>query len=344
MSKVKGGIDIKENNEMQNKISIVIPVYNTDVKFLQKSIDSVRNQTYKNWELILIDDGSTLKETISFCQNAAMKNSNILLSTQENRGESAARKAGLDKAKGKYLLFLDSDDCLHHQACEYMLQKMEQGNYDLVEVKGKEVENIDNINEDESQPYTEKIVEGNNNLLDSLVNSAGQPMSWSAWGKLYLTKMMRQCYRVHADIYIGADVVMMAEYLIHAKRAFVSDRTLYYYNKGNTSSVTAQKGNIKKISKYRFGEELLKIYQKYGSEIAYQQSKAIYCELLFGALLECDYYKFEGYKPLMKILREKLIKFRNEVTINPYIHNKWKIKIAIVCPWVFTINKQIFKR
>ena len=91
-----------------NKFSIVIPVYNVQ-NYLKQCIDSVLNQTYKNYEIILVDDGST-DNSGKMCDSFAKKNNNIKVIHKKNEGLSSARNVGIDNANAEYIIFLDSDD------------------------------------------------------------------------------------------------------------------------------------------------------------------------------------------------------------------------------------------
>lgn len=93
---------------MKYKISIIIPCYNQE-KYLDKCLDSVFRQTYANWECILINDGST-DRTVEILENWSQKDNRFKIFTQKNSGVSAARNAGIEKASGEYVFFLDSDD------------------------------------------------------------------------------------------------------------------------------------------------------------------------------------------------------------------------------------------
>lgn len=92
------------------KLSIVIPVYNTE-NLLPACVDSVLNQTFRDYELILVDDGST-DNSLALCREYAEKHDHIRVIHQENAGASAARNAGIEAAKGEYIHFIDSDDLL----------------------------------------------------------------------------------------------------------------------------------------------------------------------------------------------------------------------------------------
>ena len=91
-----------------NKITVIIPVYNT-ARYLDRCIGSVVSQTYKNLEIILVDDGST-DDSYEICKRWEEKDQRILLIHKENGGQSSARNLALDIATGDYIAFVDSDD------------------------------------------------------------------------------------------------------------------------------------------------------------------------------------------------------------------------------------------
>lgn len=90
--------------------SIICPVYNINESYLKKCIDSVLNQNFNDFELIIIDDGSSRESTISYLNKIKNSDNHLLLFSKENGGVSSARNFGIKKASGKYLLFLDGDD------------------------------------------------------------------------------------------------------------------------------------------------------------------------------------------------------------------------------------------
>ena len=111
------------------KFSIVMPVYNTDKKYLKESILSVVNQTYKNWELIIVDDGSCLdtkKELNKY------ESSNIILKSIRNSGVSNARNIGTAMASGEYVLYLDSDDIISNSYLEDLNSILTYKKYDMI--------------------------------------------------------------------------------------------------------------------------------------------------------------------------------------------------------------------
>ena len=92
-------------------ISIIVPIYNIEKK-LNKCIYSILEQTYKNFELILVNDGST-DNSLKICNEYKRKDNRIKIINKENQGLVLARKSGLDEATGKYIIFIDGDDWVH---------------------------------------------------------------------------------------------------------------------------------------------------------------------------------------------------------------------------------------
>ena len=105
------------------EVSIIIPVYNVE-KYLSKCLDSIINQSFKNFELLLIDDGSS-DNSGKICDEYAMNDKRIKVIHKKNEGVSRARNIGIDLSKGRYIMFCDSDDFVKRDWCKklYDLQK-----------------------------------------------------------------------------------------------------------------------------------------------------------------------------------------------------------------------------
>ncbi|MCR4032751.1 MULTISPECIES: glycosyltransferase family 2 protein [Flavobacterium] len=130
---------------MNDLVSILIPTYNTE-KFIRSTIESVQNQTYTNWEMILVDDASTDK-TVAIIEEFAQKDSRIkLFKLPENRGNGFARNAALEKATGKYIAYLDADDLWFREKLEKQIQFLKANNlhftfsfYDSIDEEGNDL-------------------------------------------------------------------------------------------------------------------------------------------------------------------------------------------------------------
>ena len=114
--------------------SMIIPVYNVE-QFLEKCLNSVLEQTYKSWEVICVDDGST-DGSAGILKEFSFRDKNIRTKTIKNRGTAAARNEGIKLAKGNYLLFIDSDDWIKKDALQTVYDTLQKNEVDLLSFNG----------------------------------------------------------------------------------------------------------------------------------------------------------------------------------------------------------------
>lgn len=167
---------------MEPLVSIIIPVYNTS-KYLQKCVDSLQKQTYKNLEIILVNDGSTDRSG-ALCDEYKKQDKRISVIHKTNGGLSSARNAGLRIAKGKYIVFVDSDDWIENETIEYAYANMMKTAADLViwgyyadfEGENRRVKHVN-----------KHVLNGICDSLDyySFLNQEALGLIGYAWNKLY---------------------------------------------------------------------------------------------------------------------------------------------------------------
>ena len=121
-----------ENEEI--KVSVVIPVYNTE-KYVREAVESIMNQTVRELEIIIINDGST-DNSLQVVEELAAADSRIQVYSQTNQGLSMARNAGITHAHGRYIYFMDSDDLLEKDAMELCYNKCEEKELDKIVMVG----------------------------------------------------------------------------------------------------------------------------------------------------------------------------------------------------------------
>lgn len=147
---------------MSALVSIIIPVYNIE-KYIANCLNSIINQTYKNIEIICIDDGSKDKSGEIICKMAE-NDSRIIYIYQENSGVSVARNNGLSRVSGEYVMFADGDDYMHYQAVEILVKCIEENNCNMVFsgsiTTGKMMEQMDPIEKYTMIPLEEKHLFG----------------------------------------------------------------------------------------------------------------------------------------------------------------------------------------
>ena len=158
-------------------ISIIIPVYNVE-KYLRNCIDSVINQSYTNWEMILVDDGSP-DHSGAICDEYAQVDDRIHVVHQHNGGQANARNNGVNCCRGDYVTFLDSDDFFHPRFLEYMLSLAIKHSADIVQcsyVRGE-----DTLFPDSQEKWHEDIYDNHSVFLSYRANVI-------VCGKLYIYK------------------------------------------------------------------------------------------------------------------------------------------------------------
>lgn len=162
---------------MNDIISIIVPIYNVD-QYLDKCINSIINQTYKNIEIILIDDGST-DNSLTICNNYSKQDSRIKVIHKENGGLSDARNKGIEIAKGEYITFIDSDDYVDLDYVEILYNTITKYEADI----SISTHRILFPNKTVDKYTFEEYVSTKEEILDKLLYDDG--IDTSAWGKLY---------------------------------------------------------------------------------------------------------------------------------------------------------------
>ena len=213
-------------------LSIIVPVYKVE-NYLQKCIDSILAQTFTDFELILVEDGSP-DSCPALCDAAAAKDARIRVLHQKNGGLSAARNAGLDVARGEWIGFVDSDD--------YIAPEMYETLYKAVQNTGADLALCDYAAVDEAgipclPPYTglaQRIFTGRE-LLKRATNTMAQP----AWNKLYRRAIFAQLR--YPEGKLNEDLFLIPEVCLQIQKAVVVPKALYYYVQRGGSIMSGNK-------------------------------------------------------------------------------------------------------
>jgi glycosyltransferase involved in cell wall biosynthesis len=210
------------------QVSIIIPIYNAE-KYLQRCIESLLRQTYKNLEIILVDDGST-DGSFSICDDYSKKDFRIRVISSENCGQGAARNKGLDLATGRYISFVDADDVLKDDAIEMLLTIAEKDQFDIVAGSYFRVDKEVKIS---SSSYCSGKIERNGCKEDrKRYNLYKTTSSFGyVWGKLYRRAFLNK-YKLR---FSEERKVFMEDSLFNLKafsfapRYYVLTEPVYYY-------------------------------------------------------------------------------------------------------------------
>lgn len=223
---------------MNSLISVIVPIYNVE-KYLDRCVDSIINQTYKNLEIILVDDGSP-DNCPQMCDDYAKKDSRIKVVHKENGGLSDARNVGMKVATGEYVSFIDSDDYVSLDFYETLLETIVDNDSDIVEcgvVKFYENEKFDKYNDDLKVTNYDTV-----DALDGLINE--NPFKQHVWNKLYKSNIALDI--PYAVGKLNEDEFWTYQIFGKAKKVTRINKTMYYYFQRG-SSIMGNGYNIKRL-------------------------------------------------------------------------------------------------
>lgn len=206
---------------MQPLISVIVPIYKVE-KYLKKCVDSIINQTYKNLEIILVDDGSP-DNCPKICDEYARQDRRIKVIHKENGGLSDARNAGMKVATGEYISFIDSDDRIKPEMIEAMYNRMIEDNSDLVSSGVIWIDEEDT--EIRTATVSENCVLNTEQAMKELLNDG--KLKQIACSKLYKTDLIKDIQfdkdKYHEDVFWSYKVIG------EAKRVSIDKNSYYFY-------------------------------------------------------------------------------------------------------------------
>lgn len=218
---------------MEKLISIIVPVYNAE-RTLHRCVTSLVEQSYPNIEILLVNDGSK-DASLEMCRGYEQQDSRIRVIDKPNGGVSSARNAGLDVARGEYIMFCDSDDWVSPLWCEHMVRNHIPQNLTVCEIAwgGPDAEAKD------QQLSEETIVERNRFLQFSFVMCP-------PWNKLFERNAIQKSdLRFSGDLRLGEDLIFVMEYLCNVQgQVRILPQRLYYYDTSTEGSLSKRSATM----------------------------------------------------------------------------------------------------
>lgn len=275
-------------------VSIIVPVYNS-LTFLPDCLDHLISQTYKNIEIILIDDGST-DGSSDMCDKYSAKDSRISVYHKENGGVSSARNFGIDCSKGQYLFFCDSDDVPNKKMVEVLVSQAEKYNADFLTMR---LSTAPDVNEKKTKVLSkEEIVESicTGNIIGGYLHN-----------KLF-SKSIVGNIRFNENVHICEDKIFCLECAFDSN-SFIFIPESYYYYRINCNGALKSKFNEKKAS-YALSMILeYNLLKRHSNNVALK--KKIHSDMLYS--FSFVYWKtFFGNLTNKKDIRHKMIAFFNQ--------------------------------
>ena len=222
-------------------VSIIMPVYNSE-KYVSDAIESVCNQSYKNWELLIVNDGST-DQSSKIIDDYAKKDSRIKVFHRSNEGVSMARNYALDKCNGNYITFIDSDDVYHPERLKKMMQIFVQNpDCDIVFTRHKEFRGELGVDDTRG---TGSVKINNGNILHKIISDSRIHFVWNSMIKSEIAKKER-----FAPIRFAEDFCYIRDCALHCRQMAILDEILYFYRRDNENAMTSHFFSEKYISDY----------------------------------------------------------------------------------------------
>ena len=217
------------------KVSVITPIYNVR-RFIEHGVHQVLQQSHKDFELILVDDGST-DGSYEECQKMVSTDSRVRVLHQQNKGAGGARNLGIENALGEFIYFYDIDDEIQSDLLEYCVGKMDELNVDFLCFGYENVETT--YNSRVTVDFPETIITSNDDFKKMFVDQFVLKTNGFPWNKMYRKSFLDKHGLRYEDQRIQQDEVFNLKCYRYLERAYLSPRVLYtyyIYEKGNTRS------------------------------------------------------------------------------------------------------------
>ena len=270
---------------MEKLISVIVPVYNVE-KYIKKCIDSILSQTYKNIEIILVDDGSP-DNCGHICDEYQKKDCRINVVHKNNGGLSDARNVGLSIAKGEVIAFVDSDDYLENTTYEKMMALMKTGDCDIVECA------VTSVFTDQINPPSKKNSEiiSSTEALTRYLRTDGKSIPRTAvWSKIFKREILDELWFPVGKIH--EDYVLVVQAFLRAKKYGIIHEGLYDHVYDNPSSITNSKFSRKDLFRLEQLKTITDIISDCGNAEHYRYSLANYYTAVIQYFYKSSYAGF----------------------------------------------------
>ncbi len=320
---------------MNEMVSVIIPIYKVE-NYLDECIQSIVAQTYKNIEIILVDDGSP-DRCPQLCDKWAEKDNRIRVIHQKNGGLSVARNSGLKVAAGKYILYVDSDDYLKTEAVERLVSVAENNNAEIVATSYSLTEN-----ENASSPrLSGEIYIGNG---EEMLAVAIQKWLWQAWGKLIVRSLASQYEFIPQLIY--EDYENTPKVFLNAQKVVMLMEGLYKY-RIRQDSIMGQRQEVPDVAVLEIEDKNLLLIesQVQNEDLKNQMYKAIIWNAMFRYKQTSKAENCEKKKTYIAETRNLIEKHKYKWLKNPTMEFKKKAACLglLYFPELFNVMLDLMK-
>lgn len=302
---------------MNKMVSVIIPVYNVE-KYLNRCLDSVIQQSYRNIEIILIDDGST-DNSGHICDEYSKIDSRICVFHKSNGGLSEARNLGLDHVHGDFITFIDSDDFVSKWYIEYLITLIKKHNADMAVCQYRE--SADDSYEFLLRPEDKELICNRKQAFEHYCYQ--KKIAQNAWGKMYAREIYRETRFTKGILYEDEDIFY--KILDKCQKVIIGSQIHYFYYKSADGIIRSK--FVKEKYQYVVASiELVKyIESTYPDLYTAALSKLLWsCIHIWVQIPNKKDYP-EIYSDIEKIIR----KYRKRVLLNPRVRLKNKLLLLL---------------
>lgn len=315
--------------QVDDLITVIIPVYNVET-YLRKCIDSVVNQTYKNLQIIIVDDGST-DLSGAICDEYAKKDNRIVVIHKDNGGLSSARNAGMEIAKGQYISFIDSDDWIELTFYEEMMDFIDKYSVDIVMCGAKVIKDSAYIEDRFIYFKNDCVIEHDAALEMILKDEIGSQV----WCKLSKTKLWDNIKFPEKRLFEDIPAAYKTFARCTTDIGFIAKPMYYYVLHGD--SISFKKNPLKSYHIYLGFKERLE-YVKMHFIKCYEYCLILACDCGLSAYCEYCLNNCDEPCPFINDIDSFLFEHKKEILKSPLLSFKRKILFKS-----YFINKEIFK-
>ena len=284
-------------------ISVIVPVYRVE-KYLERCVKSILSQTYKNLEVILVDDGSP-DQCPAICDACAEKDARVKVIHQENKGLSGARNAGIDAASGEYLAFVDSDDYVSPHFIAELYQLLQDTGCAIGQCRFSYVKGDGLVEEGDSA----FCIYRGESLMEQLYGPEEKATCFVvAWNKLYRAELFKETGIRYPEGRIHEDEATTYRLFHEAKKLAFLDRALYGYYTENGGSITSV-FSAKRLQWLTAHEERIAFFKKNGYEKLLPAAYRKLCDACITFYFRCT-EQVKDAEELKKELRKRLETYR----------------------------------
>ena len=317
-------------------ISVIVPIYNVE-RYIETCLESICNQSYRNLQIILVNDGSP-DNSVDICMKYMKKDNRIELVNKENGGLASARNAGLEKVRGEYIVCVDSDDWIESDMIKTLFENIKKYNADLAVCSFYE----ENQKGTKKEYFDEKVeVLSKEQALEKMIKP-GKFYGFS-WNKMYKRDILA-CQRYDESILKGEDSPFSCEYILKCNKIIYINSPLYHY-RVDTVSISRSKFKNSKMTVLKSYAGIIYELKKAGIKQSLVKMQQVqYANQLLSLIVNIYKTDINGFKDEEKQILKEMKQYKKIYLESNEIDKKHKISywIAINFKYLLIFACKIF--